>query len=325
MKKLFVILPLVLALVLSSVAVFAEEPCKPCEAKNVKVNCDLPCDLGIYDVTSIGKALECGKCYFPVWFAVYNGYCANKGGTLSMPELDNCNWYADVTSGRNVKILNPYEPQVVVANRGVAASELAIAEQALVDAGLAETYRIPTLKISNIWKVNIDYDVLSYENGKDTKDGIKIEKKHSEGYVVLIEKKFMNVELVHHIRREGEAEVLINEVKENAWPVADQLTAERVPEDWKLSYVKDVNYLPAETKVTPNMKGNVLVDGEQYLVGYTVDMFYSNAKPAEGTDAATNGNKTAAASNLPATGAASNLYVVLASAVAVVLGVFLKK
>ena len=382
MKKLFVILPLVLVLILSSVAVFAEG----------KVDISVACPY-VYEPLSLGtlNAQECDASCVPVWVAVLDNTCL-PGGILGTNEkATKVSKIASFPFGKApVATIN--------ATLGSVATPLSIAQSVIANDARFAGYRIPDPQLSYVyevtakqyaplkwlkgendsfkaeWNKQLDAQITvvrdelatkyGYQKGdsleKDyeagaAKDGDKDKypefvKKYAslnafitdvmdkaadklagmtgeyevKGVLVIVEPANYNVTITHHIIRDGKD----TQMQATAlWTRDDILRVSDIPTDWLLDgkgYFTDLKYDPAQTKINAVSDNKLLTMGQNFMAGYTVDLYYVAAQAGDQVDAAKAGN-VAAAAQLPATGAADTLYVALSSLALVVLGVFLKK
>lgn len=380
MKKLFVILPLVLVLILSSVAVFAED----------KVDISVACPY-VYEPLSLGtlNAQECDASCVPVWVAVLDNTCL-PGGILGTNEkATKVSKIASFPFGKApVATIN--------ATLGSVATPLSIAQSVIANDARFAGYRIPDPQLSYVYEVtakqyaplswlkgendkfkadwqaevakNIpaalkavvedkklpalaqtpETDVHTYwEANKDKEELTKVyaqefllaaavQEKAEElakgltgeyevkGVLVIVEPANYNVTITHHIIRDGKD----TQMQATAlWTRDDILRVSDIPTDWLLDgkgYFTDLKYDPAQTVINAVSDNKLLTMGQNFMAGYTVDLYYVAAQEGDQVDAAKAGN-VAAAAQLPATGAADTLYVALSSLALVVLGVFLKK
>ena len=148
------------------------------------------------------------------------------------------------------------------------------------------------------------------------------------GLLVIVEEKYVPVTVKHHYMV-ADGEEIVKETKENQ----DKnvvLTANNILQSW-LMPVGGYVYDPAKTKVEAVKVDKTLVNGEVFVTGYVVDLFYTAAQGENSDIEAAFANTTAGVANqsnvanLPATGAASNVAVILSSVALVVVGLFLKK
>ena len=134
-----------------------------------------------------------------------------------------------------------------------------------------------------------------------------------------------NVTITHHIIRDGKD----TQMQATAlWTRDDILRVSDIPTDWLLDgkgYFTDLKYDPAQTVINAVSDNKLLTMGQNFMAGYTVDLYYVAAQEGDQVDAAKAASNVAAAAQLPATGAADTLYVALSSLALVVLGVFLTK
>lgn len=379
MKKLFVILPLVLVLILSSVAVFADD----------KTVVNVACPY-VYEPLSLGtlKAQECDASCVPVWVAVLDNTCL-PGGILGGKDQTKVSKVASFPFGK--------APVATVnATLGSVATPLSIAQSVIANDARFAGYRIPDPQLSYVYEVTAtDYAPLSWlkgeddsfkakwqeeaakkipdalkevvadkklpalaaqpeqdvhtywENNKDKEELTKVykyefnlaaavqEKAEAmikgmtgeytvKGVLAIVEPANYNVTITHHIIRDGKD----TQMQATAlWTRDDILRVSDIPTDWLLDgkgYFTDLKYDPAQTKIEAVSDNKLLTMGQNFMAGYTVDLYYVAAQAGDQVDAAKAGN-VAAAAQLPATGAADTLYVALSSLALVVLGVFLKK
>lgn len=380
MKKLFLILPLVLVLILSSVAVFAEKP-------NLKVACPYVCEpleLGTLD------AQQCDASCVPVWVAVLDNNCL-PGGILGGKGQTKVSKVASFPFGK--------APVATVnATLGSVATPLSIAQSVIANDTRFAGYRIPDPQLSYVYEVTATgYAPLKWLKGENDSSkatwnqkldaqidvvrtelaakykytkGASLEAdytagtekendvaKHPEfvkeyeslnafikdvmekaadklagevgeyevkGVLVIVEPANYNVTITHHIIRDGKD----TQMQATAlWTRDDILRVSDIPTDWLLDgkgYFTDLKYDPAQTVINAVSDNKLLTMGQNFMAGYTVDLYYVAAQAGDQVDAAKAGN-VAAAAQLPATGAADTLYVALSSLALVVLGVFLKK
>ena len=123
MKKLFLILPLVLVLILSSMAVFAED----------KTEITVACPY-VYEPLSLGtlKAQECDASCVPVWVAVLDNTCL-PGGILGGTEQTKVSKVASFPFGKApVATIN--------ATFGSVATPLSIAQSVIANAARFASY-----------------------------------------------------------------------------------------------------------------------------------------------------------------------------------------
>lgn len=383
MKKLFLILPLVLVLILSSMAVFAED----------KTEITVACPY-VYEPLSLGtlKAQECDASCVPVWVAVLDNTCL-PGGVLGGKDQTKVSKIASFPFGKApVATIN--------ATFGSVATPLSIAQSVIANDARFAGYRIPDPQLSYVYEVTAEqYAPLSWLKGEDKsfkatwqqkvaenipaalkavvedkklpaladpaetdvhtywtnnqKDDAKkkqltdvyaqefllaaaVQEKAEElaegltgkyvvkGVLVIVEPANYNVTITHHIIRDGKD----TQMQATAlWTRDDILRVSDIPTDWLLDgkgYFTDLKYDPAQTKINAVSDNKLLTMGQNFMAGYTVDLYYVAAQAGDQVDAAKAGN-VAAAAQLPATGAADTLYVALSSLALVVLGVFLKK
>lgn len=382
MKKLFLILPLVLVLILSSVAVFAE-----------KVDVSVACPF-VGEPLSFGNldAQECDASCVPVWVAVLDNNCL-PGGILGGKGQTKVSKVASFPFGK--------APVATVnATLGSVATPLSIAQSVIANDARFAGYRIPDPQLSYVYEVTAkQYAPLSWlkgENDKFKADWQKavaeqtaaalkavvedkklpkladtpetdvhtywtnnqkdeankkqltdvyaqefllaaaVQEKAEEmvkgmtgeyevkGVLVIVEPANYNVTITHHIIRDGKD----TQMQATAlWTRDDILRVSDIPTDWLLDgkgYFTDLKYDPAQTVINAVSDNKLLTMGQNFMAGYTVDLYYVAAQAGDQVDAAKAGN-VAAAAQLPATGAADTLYVALSSLALVVLGVFLKK
>ncbi|MDO5016667.1 MAG: hypothetical protein Q4E09_06640 [Eubacteriales bacterium] len=148
------------------------------------------------------------------------------------------------------------------------------------------------------------------------------------GLLVIVEKKYVPVTVKHHYMV-ADGEQIVKETKENQ----DKnvvLTPNNILQSW-LKPVGGYVYDPAQTKVEAVKEDKTLINGEVFVTGYVVDLFYTAAEEEASDIESAFANTTAGVANqqnvanLPATGAASNVAVILSSVALVVVGLFLKK
>lgn len=378
MKKLFVILPLVLVLILSSVAVFAKDP-------DISVACPYvgePLRFGNLDPQ------ECDASCVPVWVAVLDNTCL-PGGILGGKGQTKVSKVASFPFGK--------APVATVnATLGSVATPLSIAQSVIANDARFAGYRIPDPQLSYVYEVtakqyaplswlkgendkfkadwqaevakNIpaalkavvedkklpalaqtpETDVHTYWEANKAKEELTkvygqefllaaaVQEKAEElakgqtgeyevkGVLVIVEPANYNVTITHHIIRDGKD----TQMQATAlWTRDDILRVSDIPTDWLLDgkgYFTDLKYDPAQTVINAVSDNKLLTMGQNFMAGYTVDLYYVAAQAGDQVDAAKAGN-VAAAAQLPATGAADTLYVALSSLALVVLGVFLKK
>lgn len=386
MKKLFLILPLVLVLILSSMAVFAEGKTE------LKVACPY-----VYEPLELGSltAQQCDASCVPVWVAVLDNTCL-PGGVLGGKDQTKVSKIASFPFGK--------APVATVnATLGSVATPLSIAQSVIANDARFAGYRIPDPQLSYVyevtasqyaplgwlkdqnnkgfkaeWNKQLDAQIAvvrkelaekyeytmgasleaDYAAGAETekKDGKDVAK-HPEfvkkyeslnafitdvmdkaadklagatgeyevkGVLAIVEPANYNVTITHHIIRDGKD----TQMQATAlWTRDDILRVSDIPTDWLLDgkgYFTDLKYDPAQTKINAVSDNKLLTMGQNFMAGYTVDLYYVAAQAGDQVDAAKAGN-VAAAAQLPATGAADTLYVALSSLALVVLGVFLKK
>ena len=378
MKKLFVILPLVLVLILSSVAVFAED----------KVDVSVACPY-VGEPLSFGSLdpQECDASCVPVWVAVLDNTCL-PGGILGGKDQTKVAKIASFPFGKApVATIN--------ATLGSVATPLSIAQSVIANDARFAGYRIPDPQLSYVYEVTAkQYAPLSWLKGENDKfktdwqkavaekvaDALKavvedkklpalagetdvhtyweankakeeltkvygqefllaiaVQEKAEEmvkgmtgeyevkGVLVIVEPANYNVTITHHIIRDGKD----TQMQATAlWTRDDILRVSDIPTDWLLDgkgYFTDLKYDPAQTKINAVSDNKLLTMGQNFMAGYTVDLYYVAAQAGDQVDAAKAASNVAAAAQLPATGAADTLYVALSSLALVVLGVFLKK
>ena len=379
MKKLFVILPLVLVLILSSMAVFADDKTV------VNVACPYvgePLSFGSLDPQ------ECDASCVPVWVAVLDNTCL-PGGILGGNGQTKVSKVASFPFGKApVATIN--------ATLGSVATPLSIAQSVIANDARFAGYRIPDPQLSYVYEVTAtDYAPLSWLKGEDDSFKAKWQEEAAKkipealkavvedkklpaladpaetdvhtyweankdkkeltdvykyefnlaaavqekaeamikgmtgeytvkGVLVIVEPANYNVTITHHIIRDGKD----TQMQATAlWTRDDILRVSDIPTDWLLDgkgYFTDLKYDPAQTKINAVSDNKLLTMGQNFMAGYTVDLYYVAAQAGDQVDAAKAGN-VAAAAQLPATGAADTLYVALSSLALVVLGVFLKK
>lgn len=379
MKKLFVILPLVLVLILSSMAVFAKDP-------DISVACPYvgePLSFGNLDPQ------ECDASCVPVWVAVLDNTCL-PGGILGGKNQTKVAKIASFPFGKApVATIN--------ATLGSVATPLSIAQSVIANDARFAGYRIPDPQLSYVYEVtakqyaplswlkgendkfkadwqaevakNIpaalkavvedkklpalaqtpETDVHTYwEANKDKEEltnvyaqefllAAAVQEKAEElakgltgeyevkGVLVIVEPANYNVTITHHIIRDGKD----TQMQATAlWTRDDILRVSDIPTDWLLDgkgYFTDLKYDPAQTVINAVSDNKLLTMGQNFMAGYTVDLYYVAAQEGDQVDAAKAASNVAAAAQLPATGAADTLYVALSSLALVVLGVFLKK
>lgn len=379
MKKLFVILPLVLVLILSSMAVFAKDP-------DISVACPYvgePLSFGSLDPQ------ECDASCVPVWVAVLDNTCL-PGGILGGTEQTKVAKIASFPFGKApVATIN--------ATLGSVATPLSIAQSVIANDARFAGYRIPDPQLSYVYEVtakqyaplswlkgendkfkadwqaevakNIpaalkavvedkklpalaqtpETDVHTYWEANKAKEELTkvyaqefllaaaVQEKAEElakgltgeyevkGVLVIVEPANYNVTITHHIIRDGKD----TQMQATAlWTRDDILRVSDIPTDWLLDgkgYFTDLKYDPAQTVINAVSDNKLLTMGQNFMAGYTVDLYYVAAQEGDQVDAAKAASNVAAAAQLPATGAADTLYVALSSLALVVLGVFLKK
>ncbi|MDD7432666.1 MAG: hypothetical protein PUK63_04690 [Clostridiales bacterium] len=378
MKKLFVILPLVLVLILSSMAVFAKT--------DVSVACPYvgePLSFGDLDPQ------ECDASCVPVWVAVLDNTCL-PGGILGGEGQTKVAKIASFPFGK--------APVATVnATLGSVATPLSIAQSVIANDARFAGYRIPDPQLSYVYEVTAtDYAPLSWLKGEDdsfkakwqeeaakkipealkavvedknlpalagkaeqdvhtyweaNRDKEELTKVYKyefnlaaavqekaealikgmtgeytvKGVLVIVEPANYNVTITHHIIRDGKD----TQMQATAlWTRDDILRVSDIPTDWLLDgkgYFTDLKYDPAQTVINAVSDNKLLTMGQNFMAGYTVDLYYVAAQEGDQVDAAKAASNVAAAAQLPATGAADTLYVALSSLALVVLGVFLKK
>ena len=378
MKKLFLILPLVLVLILSSMAVFAKDV-------DISVACPYvgePLSFGNLD------AQECDASCVPVWVAVLDNTCL-PGGILGGKGQTKVSKVASFPFGK--------APVATVnATLGSVATPLSIAQSVIANDARFAGYRIPDPQLSYVYEVTAkQYAPLSWLKGENDKFkadwqaevakkipaalkavvedkklpalaqtpetdvhtyweankgkeeltkvyaqefllAAAVQEKAEElakgltgeyevkGVLAIVEPANYNVTITHHIIRDGKD----TQMQATAlWTRDDILRVSDIPTDWLLDgkgYFTDLKYDPAQTKINAVSDNKLLTMGQNFMAGYTVDLYYVAAQAGDQVDAAKAGN-VAAAAQLPATGAADTLYVALSSLALVVLGVFLKK
>lgn len=379
MKKLFVILPLVLVLILSSMAVFADD-----KTVDISVACPYvgePLSFGTLDPQ------QCDASCVPVWVAVLDNSCI-PGGILGGTEQTKVAKIASFPFGKApVATIN--------ATLGNVATPLSIAQSVIANDARFAGYRIPDPQLSYVYEVTAkqyaplswlkgendkfkadwnakldaqipevlkdlakDYGYASvatiegdYAAGKAGNKKEDFEKKYAslnafiedvmkkaaeklagmtaeyevKGVLVIVEPANYNVTITHHIIRDGKD----TQMQATAlWTRDDILRVSDIPTDWLLDgkgYFTDLKYDPAQTVINAVSDNKLLTMGQNFMAGYTVDLYYVAAQEGDQVDAAKAASNVAAAAQLPATGAADTLYVALSSLALVVLGVFLKK
>ncbi len=385
MKKLFVILPLVLVLILSSMAVFADD-----KTVDVSVACPYvgePLSFGSLDPQ------QCDASCVPVWVAVLDNSCI-PGGILGGKGQTKVAKIASFPFGKApVATIN--------ATLGSVATPLSIAQSVIANDARFAGYRIPDPQLSYVYEVTAkQYAPLSWLKGENDKfkadwqaevaknipaalkavvedkklpaladpaetdvhtywtnnqnDEAKkkqltdvyaqefllaaaVQEKAEElakgmtgeyevkGVLVIVEPANYNVTITHHIIRDGKD----TQMQATAlWTRDDILRVSDIPTDWLLDgkgYFTDLKYDPAQTVINAVSDNKLLTMGQNFMAGYTVDLYYVAAQEGDQVDAAKAASNVAAAAQLPATGAADTLYVALSSLALVVLGVFLKK
>lgn len=384
MKKLFLILPLVLVLILSSMAVFAKD-----------VDISVACPY-VGEPLSFGnlEPQECDASCVPVWVAVLDNTCL-PGGILGGKGQTKVSKVASFPFGK--------APVATVnATLGSVATPLSIAQSVIANDARFAGYRIPDPQLSYVYEVTAkQYAPLSWLKDKndkfkadwqaevaknipaalaavvtdkklpalkadpDTEKDVHtywannqadeankkqltdvyaqefllaaaVQEKAEElakgltgeyevkGVLAIVEPANYNVTITHHIIRDGKD----TQMQATAlWTRDDILRVSDIPTDWLLDgkgYFTDLKYDPAQTKIEAVSDNKLLTMGQNFMAGYTVDLYYVAAQAGDQVDAAKAGN-VAAAAQLPATGAADTLYVALSSLALVVLGVFLKK
>ena len=384
MKKLFVILPLVLVLILSSMAVFADD-----KTVDISVACPYvgePLSFGSLDPQ------QCDASCVPVWVAVLDNSCI-PGGILGGKGQTKVAKIASFPFGKApVATIN--------ATLGSVATPLSIAQSVIANDARFAGYRIPDPQLSYVYEVTAkQYAPLNWLKGEndafkkqwneavaeakniekaiyavahaedeavkedDVKDQTisayygalaadsKVKKAYPtellftqavyeqaakqlagqtaeyevKGVLVIVEPANYNVTITHHIIRDGKD----TQMQATAlWTRDDILRVSDIPTDWLLDgkgYFTDLKYDPAQTVINAVSDNKLLTMGQNFMAGYTVDLYYVAAQEGDQVDAAKAASNVAAAAQLPATGAADTLYVALSSLALVVLGVFLKK
>lgn len=382
MKKLFVILPLVLVLILSSMAVFAEQD---------KVDISVACPY-VGEALSFGSLdpQQCDASCVPVWVAVLDNSCI-PGGILGGNGQTKVAKIASFPFGKApVATIN--------ATLGSVATPLSIAQSVIANDARFAGYRIPDPQLSYVYEVtakqyaplswlkgendtfktmwneavaekgNIEKAIVAVAKAEDKtvaddaakdktisdfyKDATEPVKKayptellftqavyeqaakqlagmtgeyEVKGVLVIVEPANYNVTITHHIIRDGKD----TQMQATAlWTRDDILRVSDIPTDWLLDgkgYFTDLKYDPAQTVINAVSDNKLLTMGQNFMAGYTVDLYYVAAQEGDQVDAAKAASNVAAAAQLPATGAADTLYVALSSLALVVLGVFLKK
>lgn len=382
MKKLFVILPLVLVLILSSMAVFAEQD---------KVDISVACPY-VGEALSFGSLdpQQCDASCVPVWVAVLDNSCI-PGGILGGKGQTKVAKIASFPFGKApVATIN--------ATLGSVATPLSIAQSVIANDARFAGYRIPDPQLSYVYEVtakqyaplswlkgendtfktkwneavaekgNIEKAIVAVAKAEDEtvaddaakdktisdfyKDATEPVKKayptellftqavyeqaakqlagmtgeyEVKGVLVIVEPANYNVTITHHIIRDGKD----TQMQATAlWTRDDILRVSDIPTDWLLDgkgYFTDLKYDPAQTVINAVSDNKLLTMGQNFMAGYTVDLYYVAAQEGDQVDAAKAASNVAAAAQLPATGAADTLYVALSSLALVVLGVFLKK
>lgn len=381
MKKLFVILPLVLVLILSSMAVFAKD-------LDISVACPYvgePLSFGNLDPQ------QCDASCVPVWVAVLDNSCI-PGGILGGKGQTKVAKIASFPFGKApVATIN--------ATLGSVATPLSIAQSVIANDARFAGYRIPDPQLSYVYEVtakqyaplnwlkgendafkkqwneavaekgNIEKAIVAVAKAEDktVADDAAKDKTISDfynnvatepvkkayptellftqavyeqaakqlagqtaeyevkGVLVIVEPANYNVTITHHIIRDGKD----TQMQATAlWTRDDILRVSDIPTDWLLDgkgYFTDLKYDPAQTVINAVSDNKLLTMGQNFMAGYTVDLYYVAAQEGDQVDAAKAASNVAAAAQLPATGAADTLYVALSSLALVVLGVFLKK
>lgn len=172
---------------------------------------------------------------------------------------------------------------------------------------------------------------------KDPRKANKLVQAVVDGFLIVVEKTTVPVTVNHHFLIDGEPVAELKKTTTEVQPKNLDLTVETVDPKWYGEF-KLFTIDTAKTTVTKNFtKETVLTIGEQVLVGYTVDLYYTAGEGVtkSDVDAAFAGssagvqnqaaNLPATAVALPATGGSDNLALLLSSAALVVLGFFFKK
>ncbi len=172
---------------------------------------------------------------------------------------------------------------------------------------------------------------------KDPRKANKLVQAVVDGFLIVVEKTTVPVTVNHHFLIDGEPVAELKKTTTEVQPKNLELTVETVDPKWYGEF-KLFTIDTAKTTVTKNFtKETILTIGEQVLVGYTVDLYYTAGTGVTKADidaafAGSNAgvqnqaaNLPATAVALPATGGSDNLALLLSSAALVVLGFFFKK
>lgn len=322
MKKLFVILPLVLVLLLSSLPVMAQE------AKVTYWNGCQKTIAGTYMLDSM-TALNCGVNCIPVWLGYYTPCAPVKGEALT----SNCDgWYGiDVTTNNTVILMNDGNPVDYIKANLNAASWPQIATEFMKASGYGAEFMISEPILENVIPMDVTTYVPGAWVGKTPTEMVEVTVK---GLLIIVEDIYDYVVINHHLMRPTGEVVFTTEA---AFPKNNQLDAGRIPAEWINTDFVDVTYDPAQT-VVKRMEdpSTILTNGSVTFLGWEVDMYYVAAKAPEGNEQVDGAKAPAAQApaapaavpapvQLPATGAADTTVLVLSSLALVVLGVFFKK
>lgn len=338
MKKLFVILPLTLVLLVCSVPVFAGTVVNE-NHKVIGTASQCPFELPL--TFNSAKAIQCGVDCYPIWVGILQQQCWD-GQYVRTPD--------GKINQNAVKLMNDGNPvDYIKANPSM--GDLQIANAFMTASGLDKEYKIVDLQINNVFTVNYTYkvpetainwkhDQLFDKNGKRifTPSENKLKDVEGTGYLIIVQNKYLPVKIVQHIIR-GNQELLVDQ--QGQWPVDDQLTPQRIDPSWITKAFTDVTFQPDKTKVGAiHTTDKSLILGQELLTGYQVDLYYTNAAAGDKVDAAmvkntpvaptkpsipNNAEARKAAAMLPATGAADTFNLTIASLALILVGVFFRK
>ena len=157
-----------------------------------------------------------------------------------------------------------------------------------------------------------------------------------KGYIIIVEKVTLPVDVTHHFTLANGEE--FQKTSKHDWNYKEKgiLSISNVDPAWYLN-VEGFQIRTEMTEVRKVVdKTYVLTLGEEFLIGYEVDLYYTAAQQDAGkekidaafagqTAGVQNTGNVNAAAQLPATGAADSFAVILSSVAMVVIGLFLKK
>lgn len=323
MKKLFVILPLVLVLVLSSLSVMAQTQNDVAKATPWD-GCfyTLPA-ANLYKLSGV-DVLACKTNCIPIWLGEYSP-CSLKG-TASQQVQGNVWKGLAFDATYTVNLLNKGEPVEIVEANLQAVSYPQLATIFMQNSEWGKTYKIAEPILKNVIPMTLEVWVSSLMVPGVTQDKAVNVPVEIVGLLIVVEDMYDSVLINHHIVR-ATGELVFQ--SEAAYPANDRLDAAHIPAEWVNTDFVDVTYDPAQTKVSEVWdESTILTMGQRTFLGWEVDLYYVAAK-AEGdqsVDAAKPQAPAAAAPvQLPATGAADTTVLALSSLALVVLGVFFKK